>query len=75
MIEVRSESDRLPEARSKMAQWIAYGVELGWLIDPTRKVVEICRPGRDTEVLEGGSAVEGEGPVAGFVLELGKVWG
>jgi hypothetical protein len=26
-------------------------------------------------VLEGGSAVEGEGPVAGFVLELGKVWG
>jgi hypothetical protein len=29
--------------------------------------------GREPEVLEGGSAVEGEGPVAGFVLELGKI--
>ncbi len=37
--------------------------------------MEIYRPGREPEVLEGGSAVEGEGPVAGFVLELGKVWG
>jgi len=25
-------------------------------------------------VVEGGSAVEGEGPVAGFVLELGRIW-
>jgi hypothetical protein len=40
-----------------------------------REAVEIYRPGREPEVLEGGSAVEGEGPVAGFVLELGKVWG
>jgi hypothetical protein len=39
------------------------------------KTVEIYRPGREPEVLEGGSAVEGEGPVVGFVLELGKVWG
>ena len=49
--------------------------ELGWLVDPSRKAVEIYRPGREPEVLEGGSAVEGEGPVGGFVLELGKVWG
>jgi Uma2 family endonuclease len=72
VIEVRSESDKLADRREKMNQWIANGVDLAWLLDPSRKVVEIYRPGR--EVLEGGSVVEAEGPVAGFVLELGKVW-
>jgi Uma2 family endonuclease len=75
VIELRSESDKLAHRREKMNQWIANGVELAWLLDPSRKVVEIYRPGRETEVQEGGSVVEGEGPVAGFVLELGKVWG
>ena len=75
VIEVRSKSDRLAELQEKMRMWIANGAELAWLVDPSRKAVEIYRPGREVEVLEGGSAVEGEGPVAGFVLELGKVWG
>jgi Uma2 family endonuclease len=75
VIEVRSESDRLPELQAKMQMWIANGAEVAWLVDPSRKTVEIYRPGREPEVLEGGSAVEGDGPVAGFVLELGRVWG
>jgi len=36
--------------------------------------VEIYRLGREAEVVEGGSVVEGAGPVAGFVLELGRIW-
>ncbi|MBW4038732.1 MAG: Uma2 family endonuclease [Acidobacteria bacterium] len=75
VIELRSESDRLADVRSKMERWMAYGVEVGWLIDPSRRVVEVYRPGREVEVVEGGSVVEGDGPVAGFVLELGMVWG
>jgi Uma2 family endonuclease len=58
-----------------MERWMAYGVELGWLMDPVGKVVEIYRPGKAVEEQVGGSAVYGEGPVAGFVLELGRVWG
>jgi Uma2 family endonuclease len=75
VIELRSKTDRLPPLQAKMRAWIANGCELAWLVDPRRKVVEIYRPGRDVEVLEGASAVAGEGPVEGFVLELGKVWG
>jgi len=37
--------------------------------------VEIYRAGRKPELLEVESAVVGEGPVAGFVLELGRIWG
>jgi Uma2 family endonuclease len=75
VIELRSKADRLPPLQAKMRTWIANGCELAWLIDPRRKTVEIYRPGREPEVLEGGSAVEDEGPVAGFVLELAKIWG
>ena len=75
VIEVRSESDSLRELQAKMQMWIANGAEVAWLVDPSRKAVEVYRPGREAEVLEGGSAVEGDGPVAGFVLELGRVWG
>jgi Uma2 family endonuclease len=75
VIEVRSENDRLAALQDKMQMWIANGAEVAWLVDPSRKAVEVYRPGREAEVLEGGSAVEGDGPVAGFVLELGRVWG
>jgi Uma2 family endonuclease len=75
VIEVRSESDRLAALQDKMRMWLANGAEVAWLVDPSRKAVEVYRPGREAEVLEGGSAVEGDGPVAGFVLELGRVWG
>jgi len=75
VIELRSPSDRLIPLQEKMRLWVANGAELAWLVDPSRKTVEIYRPGREAEVVEGGSAVEGEGPVAGFVLELGKIWG
>ena len=75
VIELRSKSDGLAAAQKKMRRWLSYGVELGWLVDPSRKAVEIYRPGREVEVLEGGSAVYGEGPVGGIVLELGRIWG
>ncbi len=55
-----------------MRAWIANGVDLAWLVDPKREVVEVYRLGREVEVVT--DRVVGDGPVAGFVLELGKVW-
>jgi Uma2 family endonuclease len=75
VVEVVTRQRRTMEWRERMGMWIRNGVELGWLVDPQRKAVEIYRPGREVEVVVGGSVVEGEGPVAAFVLELGKVWG
>lgn len=75
VIEFRSKSDSLKELQRKMQAWISNGAELGWLIDPLREVVEIYRPNYEPRLLEGISMVEGEGPVAGFVLQLAKVWG
>jgi Uma2 family endonuclease len=75
VIELRSRTDSLPALQAPMQMWIANGAELAWLIDPSRKTVEIYRRGRPAEEQEGHSAVYGEGPVDGFVLELGRIWG
>ena len=74
VIELRSDTDRLAKLRAKMREWIANGTQLGWLIDPERRAVEIYRPGQEPEILENPESILGEGPVAGFELGLRRVW-
>jgi Uma2 family endonuclease len=57
-----------------MLEYLEQGAQLGWLIDPKKKTVEIYRPGQAVEKLTEVSKLEGEGPVAGFVLDLKYVW-
>jgi Uma2 family endonuclease len=73
VIELRSPSDRLAAVTAKMESWIANGVELGWLIDPSAKQVHVYGPGEAPRI-ESGSSVAGSGPVEGFVLDLEEVW-
>jgi Uma2 family endonuclease len=74
VIELRSNSDRLRTLRAKMREYIENGAQLGWMIDPETKTVEVYRPGREPELLSGLESLAGEGPVNGFVLDLRKVW-
>ena len=74
VIEVRSPEQRARTLREKMEEYIANGVLLGWLIDPLERTVTIYRPGREPEVLSNPPQVAGEGPVAGFVLDLSRIF-
>jgi Uma2 family endonuclease len=75
VVELMSPSDRLRKAKAKMQDWIAHGVQLGWLLDPDHRTAYIYRPGYEPEQVVNPKRLVGEGPVAGFVLELAKVWG
>jgi Uma2 family endonuclease len=74
VIEIKSVTDRLRTVRAKMAEYMENGAQLGWLIDPEARSVSVYRPGADVESLTGVESIAGEGPVAGFVLELATVW-
>ena len=74
VIELRSESDRVRTLRAKMNEYMANGAQLGWLIDVETRTVSIYRAGREVETLSDVDSVVGDGPVAGFVLDLGPVW-
>ena len=73
VIELTSPSDRLPEVKLKMTEYMANGCQLGWLVDPATQRVIIYRSGGQ-ETLEKPAQLVGEGPVAGFVLDLTGVW-
>jgi Uma2 family endonuclease len=74
IVELTSPTDRLSRVRDKMKQWVANGAQLGWLIDADKRTVYVYRPNRDPEQLTGIEVVHGEGPVAGFVLELADIF-
>ena len=74
VIELLSPTDRPRKIHAKMLEWIANGAELGWMIDPRTRTVTIFRPDREPEIRTGVGSVEGEGPVAGFVLDLEQIW-
>jgi Uma2 family endonuclease len=74
VIELRCLSGGGDTLRAKMREWIDNGAQPGWLIDPETRTVEIYRPDREAETRSDVRSVAGEGPVEGFVLELGPVW-
>ena len=73
VIELLSETDRLPKAKQKMERWIENGAQLGWLIDPDNREVHIYTPGA-YRLAAGVPTLDGEGPVTGFQLDLAEVW-
>ncbi len=74
VIEVRSRTDRRKDLHEKMLAYLRNGVELGWLIDPKRQTVSIYKPGCEAVELKDPERVSGEGPVAGFVLDLKPIY-
>ena len=75
VIEVISPSDRLRAAKQKMEDWMQAGVELAWLIHADDKTVFVYRAGQnEAETRTGILKIAGEGPVAGFELDLADIW-
>jgi Uma2 family endonuclease len=74
VVELTSPSDRLPEVLEKMNEWMENGARLAWLIDADARTAYIYRPGLPVEKLIAPEKLVGEGPVAGFVLDLAVIW-
>jgi Uma2 family endonuclease len=71
VVELRSATDDLALLRTKMIEYLKYGVRLGWLINFADKEVEIFRKGQSSiERLKEPVRLSGEDVLTGFVLHL-----
>ncbi|MBC1236646.1 Uma2 family endonuclease [Nostoc sp. 2RC] len=69
-VELISETDDLEDTRTKMQEYLANGLQLGWLINPKDKQVEIYRSNQIPEVLQFPASLSGEDVLPGFILNL-----
>ncbi len=74
VIELFSPTDNLKKTQAKLQEYIENGCQLGWLINPKQKTVEIYRPQTETEILNAPSSLSGENVLLGFTLDLRKIW-
>lgn len=70
VIELRSRSDRLKPLQAKMEEYLASGLQLGWLINPQKQQVAIYRPNQPPEVRSLPTQLSGENVLPGFELAL-----
>jgi Uma2 family endonuclease len=70
VVELRSPSDRLPNLQRRLRELIRNGAQLGWLIDPRRRLVHVYRPGQPVHTLLAPTEIRADPPLNGFVLDL-----
>ena len=73
-VELRSPTDRFRRLQEKMAEYIANGAELCWLIDPLRRQVLVYRPGMDAELIDAPQSVSADPVLPGFRLRMKRIW-
>ncbi|NJL92150.1 MAG: Uma2 family endonuclease [Coleofasciculaceae cyanobacterium SM2_1_6] len=70
VIELRSRTDALPQLQEKMQEYLASGLQLGWLINPQGQQVEIYRPQQGVEIVQLPTQLSGEHVLPEFILDL-----
>ncbi|MBI4784655.1 MAG: Uma2 family endonuclease [Oscillatoriophycideae cyanobacterium NC_groundwater_1537_Pr4_S-0.65um_50_18] len=71
-LELRSNTDDLKTLQSKMTEYLANGVHLGWLINPQDQQVEIYRSGQPVQPIDLPTQLSGEAVLPGFVLDIDR---
>ena len=74
IVEMRSPSDRLSTLQAKMREYLANGVQLGWLIDRRARKVTVYRPDQPVETLNEPLTISADPELPGFTLDLQPIW-
>ena len=74
VLELRSETDRLPVLLEKMKEYSANGAKLGILLDPFEGKTYLFRPAREAEILNRPATLSAEPEMPGLMFDLGDVW-
>lgn len=72
--ELRSESDNLALLQEKLEEYIACGVRLALLLDPTTRTVHVYRPATEPHVLENPQTLDCSPELPGLTLDIAAIF-
>lgn len=74
VVEIRSKNDTKPFLARKVADYLAVGVQVVWVVDPDEESVTESRPGAEPAVLTGNETLECDDIIPGFRLPLAELF-
>ena len=74
MFEVKSKSDSLAKLRQKIQDFLALGTQVGVLVDPRTRTMEVYRPNSEKVVLRDGDILTVPELLPGWELAVADVW-
>lgn len=72
--EILSPGDAAADVLAKVADWLAAGTRLVWLVDPERSLVHVYRPDGSLTVLRKEDSLDGESVLPGFRCPVGSIF-
>jgi Uma2 family endonuclease len=72
--EILSPDDRPGDVLAKLADWLAAGARLVWVIDPQRSEVHVYRQDGTLSVLTAKDSLDGEEVLPGFSCSLAEIF-
>jgi Uma2 family endonuclease len=69
-VEVLSPDDGPAQVADKVAEYLASGVQLVWVVDPDERMVTVHRPQTDAVVFREGDELDAAGVVPGFTCSV-----
>jgi Uma2 family endonuclease len=72
--ELRSETDSLTLLQEKMEEYIACGVRLALLLDPTTRKAHLYRPSTEPQVLENPPTLDCSPELPGLTLDIAAIF-
>lgn len=67
-------SDSYSELRDKVDEWLQAGVQVVWVVDPQRRVVEVFQPDQPLRVLREGDTLTAEPLLPGFTINISELF-
>jgi Uma2 family endonuclease len=73
-VEILSPSNRASAMARKVAQYIASGTQLIWVIDPKARTITVYAPEREPRTLREGADLDGEDILPGFRYSIAQLF-
>ena len=70
VVEIMSPSNAWEAVRQKIEEYFAIGVEQVWIVEPANRAVQVYQARDAVRTLTEDDALDGEGPLEGFALDI-----